>query len=56
MDLIIGSADQRIDKAWISALPRTGLNVHVVKGANHFFDQEHEFDLQELVEEMLLEN
>lgn len=43
--VIYGGNDERIDKAWIHALQDSGVPIHAVSGANHFFDLTHEFDL-----------
>ncbi len=53
LTLIVGSADDRIDQEWVASLTGEGMQVRVVDGANHFFDQEHEFDLLEQVEGIL---
>lgn len=54
--LIAGSADARIDLEWIKTLRRHGVEVHIVDGANHFFDQFHEFDLLDEIEKVLQED
>lgn len=46
---IMGSLDDRLGENWIDQLKNTQATVHVVKGANHFMDGEHEFDLLELI-------
>ncbi|GAB6070726.1 hypothetical protein JCM30760_18230 [Thiomicrorhabdus hydrogeniphila] len=49
---IMGSADkryQKVGKAWLNDLKKTGSHVIEVKGANHFFSSEHEFDLQDII-------
>ena len=51
--IIIGSTDNRIDKDWISSLEKARARVIVIDGASHFFDQSHEFDLLEKVEDIL---
>ena len=43
--LIMGEADRMLDKNWLVALRHLGKRMIVVKGANHFMDGEHEFDL-----------
>ncbi len=48
--LIAGSADDRIDLEWIETLRQHGAEVRIVDGANHFFDQMHEFDLLDEIE------
>lgn len=54
--IIVGSNDQRIGKRWLEQLQSVYGNVLVVDGANHFFDQAHEFDLVEAVESILEED
>jgi len=47
---IMGSVDKRYLKvglSWIDDLKATGTHVIEIKGANHFFSSEHEFDLQD---------
>ena len=51
--IIIGSADERIGKKWISELQQESGKVVVIDGASHFFDQSHEFDLLESLENIL---
>ncbi|MEJ1489735.1 MAG: alpha/beta hydrolase family protein [Candidatus Sedimenticola sp. (ex Thyasira tokunagai)] len=51
--VIIGEADQRIDTGWIGILRERGVKLVSVEGANHFFVQQHEFDLLDLVERIL---
>lgn len=52
--VILGEEDRLVDRDWISLLRSKGISVIAVKGANHFFLQQHEFDLWYLVEEILL--
>jgi esterase/lipase len=51
--LIIGSNDNRVDQTWSKTLTQHGVNVIRVDGANHFFDNEHEFDLLDIIENIL---
>lgn len=51
--IILGSADQEVDQDWHSMLVAHGARVIEIEGANHFFDQNHEFDLLETVENIL---
>ncbi len=51
--VVVGGGDDRMDKSWISELQTINAQVITVPGANHFFDQEHEFDLLAEVEEIL---
>lgn len=53
--IIVGGADDRIAIDWARQLAENDLNVQVVDGASHFFDQEHEFDLFDRVIEELAE-
>jgi len=45
--LIMGDADTRLGGGWIKALQHVKTPMTVVKGANHFMDGTHEFDLLE---------
>ncbi len=45
MRLIMGDADTIVGRGWLKALRHVGATLVVVKGANHFMDGEHEFDL-----------
>jgi esterase/lipase len=47
--LIMGSSDERLGPNWIDQLQKTGKTIHIVKGANHFLDGEHEFTLLDMV-------
>ena len=51
--IIIGSADERIREKWLHSLQNSTENIIVIKGATHFFDQSHEFDLLDTIEEVL---
>lgn len=51
--IIIGSADERIKQNWLTALQIANGKVVVIDGASHFFDQAHEFDLLDSVEDIL---
>lgn len=53
VNIIIGGKDNRIDSEWIDSLQMEHLTTHLIKGANHFFDDEFEFDIQEKVESLL---
>ena len=50
LHLVVGGSDPRIDRHWTRQLRARGARVHVIEGANHFFDAAHEFDLLETVE------
>jgi len=51
--LIMGSKDNRINESWRHTLLQHGVNVISIEGANHFFDYEYEFDLLDIVENIL---
>jgi pimeloyl-ACP methyl ester carboxylesterase len=43
--LIMGDADDTLGRGWLNALQHVGTPMAIVRGANHFMDGEHEFDL-----------
>lgn len=45
--LIMGDADDILGRGWLTALEHVRVPMVVVRGANHFMDGEHEFDLLE---------
>lgn len=45
--LIMGDSDSMLAPGWLDTLGHTGAPIIVVKGANHFMDGMHEFDLAE---------
>ncbi|MFN3544987.1 MAG: alpha/beta hydrolase [Thiobacillus sp.] len=45
--LIMGDVDELASKGWLKALQHIEVPMAVIKGANHFMDGEHEFDLLE---------
>lgn len=49
VSVVIGDEDSRMGKDWPEALSAAGVRVDRIKGANHFFDAEYEFDLLDLV-------
>ncbi len=49
VEVIMGGNDRRFDHHWLDALRRTGARLEVIEGASHFFDAEHEFDLNDAV-------
>lgn len=51
--LIMGDADALLGQDWIKALERVQVPMVIVRGANHFMDGEHEFDLLERTLEFL---
>ncbi len=47
---IMGSSDKRyqsVGENWLAELEKTGTDLIIIDGANHFFSSEHEFDLQD---------
>ena len=49
---IMGQADKRYQSTgtdWLDELKKTNTNLTIVEGANHFFSSEHEFDLQDIL-------
>lgn len=58
VDVIMGGADRRYAKAGrdlLDAYRQQGARVIVIEGASHFFDGEHEFELQDQVDRLLNE-
>jgi len=51
--VIIGTGDQRISPDWRQQLKENEFKVVSIEGANHFFDQAHEFDLLDAMETIL---
>lgn len=49
VNVVLGSEDGRMGAGWAQALMNAGAQVHNIKGANHFFDAEYEFDLLDLI-------
>lgn len=45
--VFLGSADDRMGPDWADKLAGRGVTVRMIDGANHFFDNQHEFDLQD---------
>jgi len=43
--LILGSKDTRVDKKWNKSLASAKIRIIIIEDANHFFDDEYEFDL-----------
>lgn len=46
---IMGGSDDRMGPDWIGRLSARGIEVRVIPGATHFFDNQYEFDLQDVV-------
>lgn len=53
IDVIIGTGDDRLSKEWRNLLESKGVKISFIEGANHFFDQAHEFDLSDTTESLL---
>lgn len=51
--LIMGDADELLGRNWIKSLEDVQVPMVIVRGANHFMDGEHEFDLLEHTLEFL---
>lgn len=55
LTFIMGSQDNRLGLDWVSRLKQTRAKVHVIEGANHFMDDQHEFDLNDFILQELKE-
>lgn len=53
VSVILGSADRRLDADWPPALRAAKAEVIMIKGANHFFAADQEFDLLDTVHGLL---
>lgn len=53
ISIIVGTDDKRIDSDWKLQLQKIPANMILIDGANHFFDQAHEFDLTDTIENQL---
>jgi pimeloyl-ACP methyl ester carboxylesterase len=51
--IIMGGEDERFKDSWISGLQQTGAELIVIRGASHFFDSHHEFDLHDAILSLL---
>jgi pimeloyl-ACP methyl ester carboxylesterase len=49
IQVIMGGQDDRMGPDWVDKLAARGIVVQTIPGASHFFDNQHEFDLQETV-------
>lgn len=56
LSVIIGTGDKRISGKWREQLAASGLDIIEIEKANHFFDQAHEFDLLDAIEDLLQGN
>ncbi len=50
VDVILGDMDKRMGSSWPKLVEETGATITMVKGANHFFNDAHEFDLLDSVQ------
>jgi alpha-beta hydrolase superfamily lysophospholipase len=53
VSIILGTGDKRMEDSMKKQLQEQHSNVIMIEGANHFFDQAHEFDLTDAIEELL---
>jgi pimeloyl-ACP methyl ester carboxylesterase len=53
VDVVLGGADTRLPADWVKRVGKTRAKVHVVDGANHFMDGQHEFDLLDTIQAIL---
>lgn len=51
--VVIGGADERLKPEWRALLREAGVALIEVPGAGHFFDDEHEFELDDRIESLL---
>ena len=49
VEIILGGNDSRMGDGWPALLKKSGVALHVIPGANHFFSNEQEFDLLDSV-------
>ena len=49
VNVVMGGKDSRMGTGWAQALATAGVQVNSIEGANHFFDAEYEFDLLDLI-------
>lgn len=49
VEAIMGGKDDRMGSDWPDKLMARGIDVRVIPGANHFFDNQYEFDLHDAV-------
>lgn len=53
LDIVLGTKDQVAPPAWQARLAKTRVPVNLIENAGHFFDGEHEFELNDRVAEIL---
>ena len=51
--VILGGRDQRLGSDWMPRLKQAGVEVIEIPGANHFFNNEYEFDLVDTISDLL---
>ncbi|MEJ2591796.1 MAG: alpha/beta fold hydrolase [Candidatus Thiodiazotropha sp.] len=51
--VILGGRDQRLGSDWMPRLKQAGVEVIEIPGANHFFNNEYEFDLVDTITDLL---
>lgn len=51
--VILGSADNYIPQGWAGKLSKAGVKTVIIKGANHFMEGTHEFDMLEATLDIL---
>ena len=56
LDVIMGSEDERMAQSWPAQLRKSGNRVHIIEGANHFFDAEFEFEVLDLTLSLIKKN
>lgn len=49
VEVILGGNDSRLGAGWADQLRGTGVSLHIIAGADHFFSNEYEFDLLDSV-------
>ena len=53
VSIILGTSDKRISGDWRRQVQNINSSTYLIEGANHFFDQAHEFDLIDTVEMLI---
>jgi pimeloyl-ACP methyl ester carboxylesterase len=51
--VILGDEDARMDSEWLDDLKSSGIELHIIPGASHFFDRQYEFELLDEVDRLL---
>ncbi len=49
VQVIIGGSDSRMGEDWLGVLRKSGVALQIIPGADHFFGNEHEFELLDSV-------